>query len=113
MLSVWEADGRYAGARCVRRRFRRPGYDRNRAGLAYYYHNNTLDVNASRAMERCRNITTADILNRTHSDIALADYIIIAFPIRAGSSNFRAAEINDGAALFESGVVTKSVFRLS
>jgi hypothetical protein len=64
-------------------------------------------------MERCRNITTADILNALRAILPLRITSSSSLPIRAGYSKFRAAEINDGAALFESGVVTKSVFRLS
>ena len=59
--------------------FRRPGYVISiEPGLAYSYHNNTLNVSAPWAMERNRKISTADILNHSHGDAAFADYTIIA-----------------------------------
>jgi hypothetical protein len=59
--------------------FRRPGYVISiEPGLAYSYHNNTLNVSAPWAMERNRKISTADIINHTHGDAAFADYTIIA-----------------------------------
>jgi hypothetical protein len=47
-------------------------------GLAYSYHNNSLNISAPWAMERNRKISTADIQNHTHGDAAFADYTIIA-----------------------------------
>lgn len=59
--------------------FRRPGYVISiEPGLAYSYHNNTLNVSAPWAMERNRKISTSDIVNHTHGDAAFADYTIIA-----------------------------------
>lgn len=59
--------------------FRRPGYVISiEPGLAYSYHNNTINISGPWAMERNRKISTADIQNHTHGDAAFADYTVIA-----------------------------------